>query len=121
MAVANFKAKQTSIDKDKTTNLHYMLKTKNGFYKIKIENILYLKSDGNYVTVFLEAEQYTCRNKLKDLIAEFNNTQIRKTHRRFAINLSKVTKITKKTVFINNIEIPVSNTHIADIENLLGT
>lgn len=121
IAIANFD-KNVTIKKEETvTKDYFIVKTKMGAQKIIVDEILYMQSEGNYVHLFIENKEHICRFKLEDLIAEINNSQIQKTHRRFAVNVSKLTRIDKKSVFINDLEIPISKTFLSQIELIFKT
>jgi DNA-binding LytR/AlgR family response regulator len=118
LAVANF-------DKNKSTahianTQYYLLKTKNGIRKIKVNDIKYLQSQGNYVNVFLEEEQLVTRFKLDDLLNVLNTKIIQKVHLRYAVNTNKINKIDKQDVFIDDVKIPVSKTFLFKIIALLA-
>ncbi|MEO9569924.1 MAG: response regulator transcription factor [Polaribacter sp.] len=118
LSVSNFNVKKKLEIEDNKENIPFLIKTKNGIEKILLNDILYAQSEGNMVYIYFKNKQFTCRYKLDDLLNEFNNHQIKKTHRRFAININKITRINKKTAFIKDLEIPISKTYLSDIENL---
>lgn len=117
LAVSNFMQKETKNTSDK----EYLLKTKAGIQKIALNNILYLQSEGNYINIFLENESVVTRFKLDDLITTMNTSSIKKTHLRYAINISKITKIHKQVAFINGLKIPISKSFLPEIISLFSS
>jgi len=87
------------------------IKTKTGLEKIIINQILYLQSNGNYVNIYLENATFTCRNKLDILLEEFSFNSLKKVHRRFAVNVNKITNINANNILIEDIEVPTSKTY----------
>lgn len=116
LAVSNFIQKETK----NTFEKEYVLKTKTGVQKILLSNILYLKSEGNYINIFLENKKVITRFKLDDLLNYLNTTNIQKTHLRYAINIDKITKIHKQIAFINDLEIPISKSFLSKIKALFN-
>lgn len=76
--------------------------------KLKISDIKYIKSDGNYISIFLENKSYLLRSKLLHFYKELPETDFLQVHQRYVINATKVSCSGKDFVKINEIEIPVS-------------
>ena len=76
--------------------------------KISIDDILYAQSDDNYIHVFCSDKKYTLRNTLEWFKENTPEALFHRSHRSYIVNITKITKSTSKSVFINNVEIPVS-------------
>ncbi len=99
---------------------------------VKRENILYLESADNYVSVYYLnnnlPKKIMVRNTLKKLAPSLEGTNIRRCHRSYMVNLDhvKVMKREKEGVFLelgtaNVPEIPLSKTYHTNVsEWLLG-
>lgn len=85
---------------------------KDGYDTINLEysDILYLNADGNYVHIFTTNKKYTIRQSLNTMLEQLPNNIFIKTHRSYLVNVSKLSRITTTSVFVNNIEIPLSRT-----------
>jgi two-component system, LytTR family, response regulator LytT len=83
---------------------------KDGYATIKIlvDDINYVESDGNYIHIFTEQKKYTLRNSLEWFKQNVPAEIFHQTQRSFIVNITKITKATSKSVFINATEIPVS-------------
>lgn len=83
---------------------------KDGYDEVKLfhDDIIYIKSDNIYIDVITTSKKYTVRNSLDNFLKELNNDIFCKAHRSFIINKKKVTKKTTNTVFLSDIEIPIS-------------
>lgn len=86
---------------------------KDGYTEVKLlhNDILYIKSENNYIDIITELKKYTLRSSLDHFFEELNNTTFCKVHRSFIVNKAKITKKTKLTVFLNDIEIPISRSY----------
>jgi two-component system response regulator LytT len=85
-----------------------------GTVKIPVDDILFAKSDGNYIDLFTQKKIYTIRYSLDWLLENLPENEFKKTHRSYLVNVKKIEKITAKSVFISNTEIPVSRNNPID-------
>lgn len=83
---------------------------KDGYNKVRLhhDDIIYIKSENNYIDIITTTRKYTLRNTLDNFLSELNNDSFCKTHRSYIINKNKITKKKATSVFLNNIEIPIS-------------
>ena len=90
-------------------NKKYLL-FKDGYATIKIavEDILYAKSDNNYIHIFTTVKKYTLRHTLEWLKENIPQELFHRTHRSFIVNITKITKKNTKSVFVEGVEITVS-------------
>lgn len=86
------------------------LNFKDGYDTIKLSfnDILYAESDGNYINVITLQKKYAIRNSLEWFISNMPKNGFEKVQRSYVVNLKKVHKATSKSLFINDIEIPIS-------------
>ena len=93
---------------ESTAELFLMFKDGFANVKVLVDSILYSQSDDNYIHIYTTSKKYTLRNSL-DWFKENTPQHIfHRTHRSYIVNITKITKSTSKSVFINDIEIPVS-------------
>ena len=76
--------------------------------KIFIDDILYAQSDDNYIHIYTTTKKHTVRGTLEWFKESIPDALFHRTHRSYIVNITKITKSTSKSVFINDIEIPVS-------------
>lgn len=83
---------------------------KNGFDELKInfEDILFLKSDKNYVDIQLVNKTITVRNTLDNFYKELDSDIFCRVHRSYVVNKSKVTEKKSASIKINEFELPIS-------------
>ncbi|MES2134465.1 MAG: response regulator transcription factor [Bacteroidota bacterium] len=77
-------------------------------YLLNTNDIKYIKSDGNYITIYCINDTYVFRKNIESFYDEIDHKTFFKPHRSYIINLSKVRSYTTKEILIDDIEIPVS-------------
>jgi len=95
---------------------------KSGFEQIRLDlaDLRYAESIGNYMKLHLN-EQPAIMSRLTTSEAEALlpvNSFIR-VHRSFLVAKEKITKVDKKSVWLNETEIPIGPSYITEIEKLL--
>lgn len=87
------------------------LKEKGIFIKIKLEDILYIKSDHVYIEVILSSEKkHVIRTSLNDILTKLNKNFIR-IHRSYIVNSNYIDQIQSNKLFLNNSEIPIGKSY----------
>lgn len=89
--------------------INYVI-VKNGFDEVKVnfEDILFLKSDKNYVDIQLTNKTITIRNTLDNFYKELDNNLFCRIHRSYVVNKSKVTQKKSTSIKVNEFELPIS-------------
>ncbi|WP_138477390.1 LytR/AlgR family response regulator transcription factor [Dyadobacter bucti] len=85
------------------------IKEKHMFTKIMLSDILYIRSDDNYLELHTVKKKYTIRETLKNMIQQLPVNFFFRVHKSFIINLNAITAINYIHVIINDIEIPITN------------
>lgn len=63
---------------------------------VKLDNILYCKSDGNYTTIFLiNKEKHLLSKKIKDVEALCNSKQFIRVHQSYLVNINYIKEYVK--------------------------
>ena len=76
--------------------------------KISVDDILYAQSDDNYIHIYAVNKKFTVRNTMEWFKENTPEELFHRTHRSYIVNVTKITRSTSKSVYINEIEIPVS-------------
>jgi DNA-binding LytR/AlgR family response regulator len=90
------------------TDIFLIFKDGYATVKVVLDDINYVEGDGNYIHVYTKQKKYTLRNSLEWFKDQVPEGLFHQTHRSFIVNITKITKTTSKSVFIDTIEIPVS-------------
>jgi DNA-binding LytR/AlgR family response regulator len=85
------------------------IKEKHMFTKILLSDILYIRSDDNYLELHTSRKKYTIRETLKNMLQQLPVNFFFRVHKSFIINLHAITGINYVHVIINDIEIPITN------------
>lgn len=83
---------------------------KDGYDEVKLlfSDILFLKSDKNYIDIQLKNNKITIRSTLDSIQTELDTDIFCKVHRSYIINKEMITKKSSNSVKIENFEIPIS-------------
>jgi len=90
------------------------LKEDRNLVKVLFDEIKYLMSDHVYIEVHLGSRRHIARMKLDEILKRLPS-QFVQVHRRYIVNLEKVTSIAANHLMIGDNEIPISKSHKADL------
>lgn len=104
-------------NKAETTD-HLFIKTGSEQVKIFYNDIQYLEATGNYVTFALKDKNILSRSTFVEAISLLPADQFVRIHRSFLVAKSKIDKIEKHQVTVNNVVIPVSEVYSQNLISL---
>ena len=83
---------------------------KEGFSNVKlsVDSILWIKSENVYIEIVTKNKKHLVRTSLEGFLEEYNEPNILRIHRSFAININHIHAINSQFVFIQDQEIPLS-------------
>ncbi len=81
------------------------------FYKVRYNEILYLKPDSNYTEIFTSERKFVVRSSLKEFLTGLPAGKFFRAHRSYVVNTEHITAIKYDAICINKQEIPLSKTH----------
>ncbi|WP_282165188.1 LytR/AlgR family response regulator transcription factor [Cellulophaga baltica] len=107
--------------KSKTTpvaSIEDSITVKSGYdlYKLKYADILYIKSDSEYVTFYTESKKIMSLQSLKALQKQIPTSHFMRVHRSYIINKTKVTSLKGRDLFINETLIPISDSYYDQVK-----
>jgi DNA-binding LytR/AlgR family response regulator len=86
-----------------------VLKVGRVFEKVKLESIIYLKNDQNYIDIFLTSgKKVSVRYTSFEILKLLPPNQFIKINRTYIINVNQLSKIDAKYVYIAQLTIPIS-------------
>lgn len=91
------------------------IKEKYRYTKLPIMDILWLKSEGNYVEIYLADKKELIRQSLSGLLEKLNRPNFFRTHKSYAVNLDYITKFEPTSVTIVDTEIPISKIYSEEL------
>ncbi len=113
--------KKLSTPKKDTMSKYLFVKDDHVFTKIEIDEIQYVKSDGNYLEVHLSNKNHVVRSKLDDFGDQLPADKFVKVHQRYLINVGYIETIGTAQVTLNGTEIPISKTYKSQLLELINT
>jgi two-component system, LytTR family, response regulator LytT len=82
------------------------------FHKVKIDDILYLESDNNYVNVYTRNNsKMLVRSSLPDYLDQIGSKQFVRVHRSYAVNINHIDTINSEYLIINKATLPISKAY----------
>ncbi len=95
-----------------------LISIKSGFelIRINIEDIMYVSSLGNYVRIIMKDEEVLGNHSLKDINELINSMDFIQVHRSYLINKKYVTKLSKNTLHIDDVLIPIGETFLKNVK-----
>ncbi len=81
------------------------------FHKIFKDDILFVKSEVDYVQIFYGGSKLLVQGSLNNWEQKLSNDGFVRVHRSYLVNLDKITKIIGNIVYIGTIMIPVGKTY----------
>ncbi len=90
--------------------------------KVRVDDILYIKSDADYSEIYLEGKKLLTSEPLRKWLENLDQRQFTRIHKSFIINTRKVVKVTGNQVYLVNKEvIPIGRAYKDDFtERFLG-
>jgi len=87
------------------------IKDKFRYTKLNIHDILWIKSDGNYLEIKTTNSEELIRATLSNFIERLNSNVFFKTHKSYIVNLNYLTKLEPTFVTIVDVRIPISKVY----------
>lgn len=76
--------------------------------KISKDEIIFIKSEKNYIDIQTTQKKYTLRTTLEKFLEELNDDRFLRVHKSFIINKDCIIKKTRLHIYTNDYEIPIS-------------
>ena len=106
-------------DKSKQASNHFYIKDGNSLTKILIEDILFIKSAGNYLEFVMSDKKVMTLMTIKDVLPKLASN-FQRVHRSYIVNMNKVDKVSIDGISISKALIPLSKTYEVDFINKLN-
>jgi len=122
IALKNFSKAQEYKEKSKLEEIEndfMYVKDRNLKVKLTFKDILYVKSDGNYLDIMLINKRHVVRAKLSEFMEELPSATFYKSHRRYLVNITKIKAVGKDFLQLENEKIPLSVKYKNNIEEAL--
>jgi len=85
------------------------------FHRIKIDDILYLESDKNYIYVHTTNDKLWVRSSFQEFIDLVAGRQFVRIQKGYVVNAEKITTINTDKIFVGNVELPIGKSYRDDL------
>jgi len=92
-------------------NEFIMVKSGNDIHKIKVNDILYIESAGNYVTFVLSDKKIMSLSSMSKVLNLLPNHKFCRIHKSYIINFLHINKIERHRVTIGKNEVPIGTVY----------
>ena len=93
--------------------------SKNKFLRVNHADILYIEGLSNYVSIQLPAQRVVTYQTLKELAETLPQPPFLRVHKSFIVSLDKIRMVDGNTIYIQDKEIPVSDTYREQLYRLI--
>ena len=125
IAFSNFTNNRSQVKAGQADSYHtkdYMF-VKDGyvFRKIFFNEILYLESDANYVTIHLQSQKKVMiRSTLNDFIEQVDQKIFIRIHRSYSVNINKIEDVFPTEIALQGVKIPIGKSYKEELFKTLG-
>ena len=108
--------------KNKVENASEFVLIKSGpqTHKVKVNDILYLEKEGNYLIVFTDERKILIRENMTDVFDIIPKQGFVRIHKSFVVALRHITTVEAHQVTIGSIKIPVGSLYRDELKRRLG-
>lgn len=96
-----------------------VIKESNSNLKLSYDEILYIEGNSNYINIFTKTKKVVTRQSLEWAELELPENHFMRIHRSYLVNLREVHRTNSKSVFMGDIEIPVSRANASKMSDYL--
>jgi DNA-binding LytR/AlgR family response regulator len=101
--------KELQMQKQNSETAVFSIRADYALHKIPFDKILYFEGYDDYVKIHIEGQKtLVARVTMKNILERLDEKKFSRVHRSYIVALDKIQKIKSKSLFINDVEIPVS-------------
>ncbi len=91
---------------------------KDGYRMIKIDlkEVFALQAVGNYIRFILEGREVLARMTIKEFLSEWADDSFLQVHRSYIINMNKINKLDRHSIWIEDREIPIGGSYLEEVK-----
>lgn len=121
LAIRNFAKSEDKSEENVIIRDSLFVKENNLLVKIKLADMVYAMSDGNYVELYVNYRKYLIRQKLNDFQKILSSDDFLRVHNRYIVNLHKLESIGTGQVVLEGQEVPVSKAYREELMRRVRT
>jgi two-component system, LytTR family, response regulator len=97
-----------------------LVKNEYKMVKVQVKDILFIEGKGNYISLHTSKFKLLTLQTMKKLEAFLLPYQFVRVHKSYIVSLQHLDSLDKHTIYINNIEIPISDSYRENLRNFLA-
>ena len=105
-------------EKQESSNKTVLVKSGHEQVSLNLNEISYIKSDGDYTLVITKSKKHILTYTLKYWIENLPSEQFIQVHRSFIINKGHIQKVNSSFILINDFEIPIGRKYKKSLKEL---
>jgi len=96
-----------------------LIKERKKLINLQPEDILWMKSDGNYISLHTENKKYVIKNSLRQMLSFLDNNKFVRIHKSYAVRIDLIDFINmdNSIVSVNSMELPLGKRFKNDVFN----
>ena len=116
------KAKDEILKQSQSSSIEeaIFIKKNDSYIKIQIGEILYLKSDGDYIEIHTVDHKYLIIGTMDSILTKIGSSDFIRVHRSYSVALSKVQSFQDYDLYIGKNAIPVSKSYLKVVKDSLN-
>lgn len=111
LEVFALRAIDTRISNEHKNQTEFFIRENGWLKKINIQEITWIKTEGNYTHIFKANKQHTLRNTVKEVMEKLPVEQFIRIHKSYIVNIDKIEALNSSAVKIANHEIPIGRSY----------
>lgn len=90
-------------------NNNLLIKDRSTFVKLSVDEVVWIQSDGNYITINTEFKKFVVKQSLKSVVNILNDERLVKIHKSYVVRADLIDYIDTQsdTVFVRGERLPV--------------
>ncbi|MDE3253200.1 MAG: DNA-binding response regulator [Bacteroidota bacterium] len=105
--------------KEKPETSFLLIKENNINLKLSYSDILYIEGNSNYINIVTKKQKAVARKSMEWAELQLPENLFMRIHRSYIVNLVEVQRTNAKSVFIGDIEIPISRANVSKMFDFL--
>lgn len=89
--------------------------------KVEINDIEYIESAEDYIKIHLVTGKFIMTlMTLKNILEKLPENKFRRIHRSYVVSLSKIKSVLNRKIYLTNVELPISDSYLDNLDNWLN-
>lgn len=99
---------------------HVVLRDKGRLVRVPVADVIYAEADDNYTTLYTADRKYVLVSSLSAVEHRMGGKHLLRVHRKYAVDMRRVTGMEGHDLLIGERRIPVGRTHMAEVQRHFG-